>query len=378
MYTCAGITKIGAGVVESPMMLARFTLAALACALCFGAGAQQGVIASDQQVAVELSQQQQWHQLLGHLQQWEPRAEIDQKRFIFRMRADALETLGDFPGAVKALKQLQNHTPADKEASHLDIFRRLGALYAQTREAGKAELALRKALALRENAETWRKLAEVLMWSTETPEEKGKAAAALRKTLSYGEYVNDAEMWRAFANLQKELGNKEETFEALEHVVRLAPGEKESWERLFVLADELGKKPEVQKLIVSRLSRIDPANPLSNAYLGRDAAKRGDKRMAGHYFKAAVNAGDDYSPKWKAVAYLGLAKIARDNDTALQNYRSALLADPSLLDAWENSIVILRGQGRTREASAYMDKFQMVKQRITENKQITPDLLDNL
>ncbi len=353
-------------------------LVAAAFVVVGGAGAQQGgVIESDAEIAARLAEGEKWRELLLHLKEWEFRnGDVPE---IFRLRGMASGAMGDTAAAAKAYARLQELTPASQKSKHLELFLAMGDLHAQTREFGEAELDYRRALAIQESPLTWRKLTDVMLAAAKTPQEKAKAGAALRKTLTLGEYVNDAGLWRVFAKLQEELGNDAETYAALNHVVRLSPAELAAWERLFALADTLGKSEKRKGLIVSRLLRINGGNPTANAYRGLEAERRGDKRMAKFYYGRAVaeggRSGAAAPKKWRGIAFLGLANGATDNGEALAHYRLALLADPSLLSAWERAVVILRGMGRNAEASTYLDLMQKVQRRLEEDKSVPPELL---
>ena len=108
------------------------------------------------------------------------------------------------------------------------------------------------------------------MLTTDKQRSSKKATAeALKKTLSFGEYVNDAELWRKYAGLLDELERDENVYNAYEHVLRLQPGDIVVWERLFFLAEDLNKKEKTKEFIIGKILAIDKNNPLVQAHLGQ-------------------------------------------------------------------------------------------------------------
>ncbi len=428
------------------MLLRRLAIGVLAAALCFGAAAQQaqnGELVNNHEIALRLQAEKKWDELLRHLEMWEE--EGGQDPIIFRMRTEALRETGDLAGAIETMRDLQKETPESQRARHAEILRALGELQTEEGDFESAEKSFRRALAISEVALTWRQLAELLTAAyltsklvdevvedevvrilppgvstgvaqeavkeaiDEIRSEKGlsvgrseDAEIAWRKTLSYGQYINDAELWGTYAFFRLTLDDSEKAYKALEHVVRLTPGDAVAWRLLFVLADELGKK-KAQRVIVARLERIDANDPFANVYLGMDAQKRGDRRMAnyhydiavqetpddGHLFdkwqeqlpptvhKLIVSDGQSFA-KWRALAFFGLARNAEGREKALENYRNALLADPTLFTAWESAIVTLRRMRRFKDARIYSEKFVTVKQYVAEGRSVPDNLLTGI
>ena len=344
-------------------MFIKRVLAALVVVLCFGTAAQEGVLVNNHERAEQLRSEGQWQPLLDHLQRWQDEGDNDPQ--IFRWRAEALQQTGRTEEAITALKEWLKETPEDQRVQYADILGRLGDLYAENDNVDAALTSYRRANAIRENALTHLQLARLF---TTLPGQEAEADKEWRKTLAYGEHINEAGLWREFAEFHSAQDNAAETYKAFEHVARLVPDDLTAWQRLFLLADKLDKKA-AQKLIVSRLTRIDSRNPLANAYLGQDAAKRGDKQMARYYFDIAVSAPEEGAfMKWRAIALFGLAQSTASRKGAFQLYRSALLADPALFDAWESAIILLRRMRRTREAKTYTERFLAVKRQLAENK----------
>lgn len=357
------------------MLMRRLASAVLAAALCFGAAAQEsGQLANNHDIALQLQADKKWGELLTHLDKWESEGGLDP--IIFSMRTEAREKTGDVTGAIETMRELQKGTPESQTARHADILRELGRLQTEEGDLDAAEKSYRRSIAISETAIAWRELANLL--AQKDPIEEEFADEAWRKTLAYGQYINEPDLWKEYAKFRATLDDAEQTYKAFEHVVRLEPDDVEAWHHLFALADELDKEA-AQKVIVSRLSRINIKDPLANAYLGMKAQDDGNERLADYHYEVVVNAPEDaFIDKWRARAFLGLAQTAKKRGHALAFYRQALMNDPTLFSAWERAIITLRRMRRQREARIYSEKFFEVRQLLAEGSDLPEDILADL
>lgn len=346
----------------------------LALVLCFGAAAQEAEqLANNHDIALQLKADGRWDDLLRHLDLWE--SEGGQDLVIHELRTEAMRESGNITGAIESMKELQKETPQTQRARHAEILRELGQLQEEQGNLAEAEKSYRRSLAINEVALTWLNIAQLLVKKDPINEEA--ADAAWRKTLSYGQYLNEPDLWMTYAEFRDMLDDQEQSYKAFEHVVRLAPDDVHAWQRLFALADDLDKEA-VQKIIVSRLTRINLTDPFANAYLGREAHLAGDKRLANHHYNIAVQSDDASFAKWRAISFWGLAQNAATRGEAVEYYREAVIADPTLFSAWENVITTLRRMRRFPEARVYSDKFFRVRRYLAEGEDLPEDILDGI
>ena len=100
-------------------------------------------------------------------------------------------SVNNLPEAIKAFTEAWN---LSSEKDNDFFLLAIGDMRVQLKNWAAAETAYRLALQINNNsAHTWKKLADVLTTDKQRSSKKA-TAEALKKTLSFGEYVNDAEL----------------------------------------------------------------------------------------------------------------------------------------------------------------------------------------
>ena len=308
---------------------------------------------------------------LQHSESWTKREPRKEKAWYYR--GLALQAVNNLPEAIKAFTEAWN---LSSEKDNDFFLLAIGDMRVQLKNWAAAETAYRLALQINNNsAHTWKKLADVLTTDKQRSSKKA-TAEALKKTLSFGEYVNDAELWRKYAGLLDELERDENVYNAYEHVLRLQPGDIVVWERLFFLAEDLNKKEKTKEFIIGKILAIDKNNPLVQAHLGQKALNDDRIKIAKIHFDNAVKGGKRH-PRPLALALTGLGDMlgANRRQAALDKYKSAVHADPTYFEAWERIIIFLRDRNQFTQADKVFDNLRTAQRLTYKRKAIPKEIL---
>ena len=332
---------------------------------------RSGILANDEEKAAIFLNNKEWPALLQHSESWIKREPREERAWHYR--GLALRAVNNLPDAVKAFTEAW-YLSSEKDNDFFLLA--IGDMQAQLKNWAAAEIAYNSALQINKNsAHTWKKLVDVLMVDEQRSSKKA-TATAMERTLSFGEYVNDANLWRKYASLLDELGRDEDIYNAYEHVLRLQPGDIAVWERLFFLAEDLGKKEKTKGFIISKILAINKNNPLVQAHLGQQALNDDRIKIAKLHFDNAVKGGKRH-PRPLAIALTGLGDMlgAGQRQAALDKYKSAVHADPTYFKAWERVIIFLRDRNQFTQADKVFGNLRTAQRLTHERKAVPKEIL---
>lgn len=317
---------------------------------------ETGIIATPRQRAELFVENEDWEKLAAHARKWtrEFPGESEAWRYLGRAHRER----GEPQAAVDAFSRAWELS--DKK--NFRIIESIGDGYAEIKEWESAEAAYRAATKLRDRrAELWAKLADVLFLARQ-PGWREDAARALKKVLSFGQYVNDHARWRQYAEILDVLdADLEQQYVAYRHVVRLKVRDIPAWERLYEIEETRGNDERTEK-IADNLFRLDRKNAVANLHFGMRALDGGQRARAVEHLNIALE-NEEIPAARRSRIYAALGDIHRPA-AALQFYRDAVRSDPANITAWERAIVILRGQGRRAEAQKVYEELLAAERKL--------------
>lgn len=326
---------------------------------------ESGFIASSEERADHYIRKEEFGKLLAHARKWTKNYPGDSEAW--RYLGVALREKDDVAGSADAFDRAWKLS--DKKDYR--IKEGIGDIYFKIKEWGKAEDAYRTAIALRgDRARLWEKLADSIILARGAGW-KVSAAAALKKMLSFAEYVNDRGRWREYADVLDLLeADADELYRAYRHIVRLTVGNIPAWERLYVIETERGNAGEAEK-IAGILRRLDPQNPAANLHFGmRDLES--NPAAAKKYLSTALESGK-LSGRDSARIYVIFGDGEKSRAESLSYYKKAVESDPSNLGAWESAVVRLRSLGRRKKASAAYEGLLSVERKLARGEEIVAE-----
>jgi tetratricopeptide (TPR) repeat protein len=332
---------------------------------------RQGTIASDEQRAKIFLEKGDWPNLLTHSTYWIKKYPGEGKAWHYL--GIAQKTLGQKEEAIKSL------TKAWKLSYQrdYDIISDVGDMYVEQEQWDLAENAYRKALKIKsQSPDMWNRLVDVI-FAYPHPSQLNDAAVALKKLLSFPDYVNNPDRWQQYAKTIDELGMDDEVvYDAYRHVLRLLPKNINAYEKMHTIDLIRGDIQEAEKKL-SSLLKLDSKNPTANVYFGRQALKNGNPKIAQQYFSFVLeHANLPKRLRAKTLTALGdLHSKKRDFPNALEQYRQSISTDPTYLPPWEQVIAILRNQGNFSDAQKYYEKLLTVERLIARNKTVDDSVL---
>lgn len=348
----------------------------VAAALSFGAHAQapadnvreeleSGLIATPHQRAEYYLKNKEWDNLLNQSLRWTRDFPGESTGWDYLGRAK--QAKGDNTGAADAYRRAW----ALSDRKNFRIIESIGDLYVGEQAWEQAVESYEVAVELRpRRAVLWEKLSAATFLAQGEPGWERKAAKVLKKTLTFGQYVNDYDLWRRYAVLQDVLeDNEEEQYRGYWHSVRLKPDDIASWERLYELEKARGNEKESLE-IIERLSRLDRTNAVANLHYGLIAAKAGRRQKADEYLNHALK-DSRLSASRRSQIHMTLGDLRQRPADALKYYRSAIEADPTNTLAWEQAIVMLRSSNERARAQAAYEEFVIVEGKLERNLPVT-------
>ena len=327
---------------------------------------ESGLIATPSQRAEHYLKNEEWDKLLAHATRWT--RDFPGESTGWHYLGQAMQAKKNQKGAADAYNRAW--TLSDRKDYR--IIESIADLYVSEKEWSKAVDAYKIAVKLRpRRAVLWEKLTASLFFQGGEPGSwEPEAAETLKKTLTFGQYVNSYELWQRYAFLQDGLGqDEEEQYRGHWHVVRLNPNDIPSWERLYELEKARGNVKESVE-IIERLSRLDGKNAVANLHYGLIAAKGGRKAKADEYLNYALQ-DDRLSPSRRSRIYMILGDLRPAPLDALKYYRQAISAEPTNLLAWEQAIIMLRGSNQRRLAQASYEELSVVEGKLSRNLPVT-------
>ena len=327
---------------------------------------ESGLIATPSQRAEHYLKNEEWDKLLAHATRWT--RDFPGESTGWHYLGQAMQAKKNQKGAADAYNRAW--TLSDRKDYR--IIESIADLYVSEKEWSKAVDAYKIAVKLRpRRAVLWEKLTASLFFQGGEPGSwEPEAAETLKKTLTFGRYVNSYELWQRYAFLQDGIGqDEEEQYRGHWHVVRLNPNDIPSWERLYELEKARGNVKESVE-IIERLSRLDGKNAVANLHYGLIAAKGGRKAKADEYLNYALQ-DDRLSPSRRSRIYMILGDLRPAPLDALKYYRQAISAEPANLLAWEQAIIMLRGSNQRRLAQASYEELSVVEGKLSRNLPVT-------
>ena len=327
---------------------------------------ESGLIATPSQRAEHYLKNEEWDKLLAHATRWT--RDFPGESTGWHYLGQAMQAKKNQKGAADAYNRAW--TLSDRKDYR--IIESIADLYVSEKEWSKAVDAYKIAVKLRpRRAVLWEKLTASLFFRAGEPGSwEPEAAETLKKTLTFGQYVNSYELWQRYAFLQDGIGqDEEEQYRGHWHVVRLNPNDIPSWERLYELEKARGNVKESVE-IIERLSRLDGKNAVANLHYGLIAAKGGRKTKADEYLNYALQ-DDRLSPSRRSRIYMILGDLRPAPLDALKYYRQAISAEPANLLAWEQAIIMLRGSNQRRLAQASYEELSVVEGKLSRNLPVT-------
>lgn len=328
---------------------------------------ETGLIATPQQRADKFLKEKDWAKLLAHARKWT--REFPGESRAWQYLGQALLEQKNKSGAGDAFARAW----ALSDKQDFRIVEGLGDYYVTEKQFGKAEDAYRTALELRQQrAALWHKLAHVIFvgrregWQSATAE-------ALKQVLGFGQYVNDYDLWRRYAEILDVLGeDDDERYLAYRHVARLKVRDVDAWEKLYDIEIRRGNDEEVEKIAKILLS-VNPQNAIANLHYGRKAlAVRQDAKALDH-FQIAL-ASEQITGEQKSRIYMTMGDMHLQPADALPFYKNAISSDPANLAAWEQAVVMLKGMNRRAEAQTVYEHLLTVERKLKNN--ISPTQAD--
>ena len=327
---------------------------------------ESGLIATPSQRAEHYLKNEEWDKLLAHATRWT--RDFPGESTGWHYLGQAMQAKKNQKGAADAY----NRAWALSDRKNYRIIESIADLYVGEKEWSKAVDAYKIAVKLRpRRAVLWEKLTASLFFRAGEPGSwEPEAAETLKKTLTFGQYVNSYELWQRYAFLQDGIGkDEEEQYRGHWHVVRLNPNDIPSWERLYELEKARGNVKESVE-IIERLSRLDSKNAVANLHYGLIAAKGGRKVKADEYLNYALQ-DERLSPSRRSRIYMILGDLRPAPLDALKYYRQAISAEPTNLLAWEQAIIMLRGSNQRRLAQASYEELSVVEGKLSRNLPVT-------
>lgn len=367
--------RYNGGVMQK--LLIRMMVLALSAAMSSGVHAQSsqndvreelesGLIATPRQRAEHYLKHEEWDKLLAHATRWT--RDFPGESTGWHYLGQAMQAKKNQKGAADAYKRAW----ALSDRKNYRIIESIADLYVSEKEWGKAVDSYKIAVELRpRRAVLWEKLTASLFFRGGEPGSwELEAAETLKKTLTFGQYVNNYKLWQRYAFLQDGLGtDEEEQYRGHWHVVRLNPDDIPSWERLYELEKARGNTEESVE-IIERLSRLDKTNAVANLHYGIIAAKGGRKVKADEYLNYALQ-DDRLSSSRRSQIYMILGDLRSRPLDALTYYRQAISAEPSNMTAWEQAIIMLRGSNQRKLAQASYEELILVEGKLSRNLPVT-------
>ena len=326
---------------------------------------ETGLIATPKQRAEIFARDKQWEKLGAHARKWtrEFPGESEAWRYLGRAHSEQ----GDAQAAANAFSRAWDLS--DKK--DFRIIEAVGDSYAGIKEWERAEDAYRAALKLREGrAALWAKLADMLTLRR-GPGWRQNAAAALKKTLSFGQYINDYDRWRQYAEVLDAINAPpDEQYLAYRHAVRLKVRDIPAWERLYEIEEVRGNTENVEQ-IADNLLRLDRQNPIAHLHFGVRALEGGLRSRALEHLNIALQSDELPGPRRSRI-YAALGDMHPNPAEALPFYRKAVGSDPSNFAAWEQAIIILRGLGQRKEAQEATEQLLSAERKLKKNGVLSP------
>lgn len=325
---------------------------------------ESGFIASPEERADYYLKNENYEKLLTHAKKWTENYPGDSNAWNYLAQA------------LRAKNQIVESADAFNRAWELSnkrdfrIKESIGDIYFQEKEWEKAVDAYKAALELNDTRPSlWEKYTDSVLIA-QPPAWRSSAAAGLKKMLSFGEYVNNAERWRQYTDILEMLNTDIDTlYSAYRHIVRLTVRDIGAWERLYDIETERGHEGEKEK-IVRILYRIEPENALANLHYGLDTVKK-NPRDARKYLEIALK-GEKLSETRRAQIYVIFGDMEKSPASALRHYQTAVQHDPANIGAWEKAIVRLRSLGRRYHAQKVYEHLLQLERKIQRKQEITP------
>ena len=327
---------------------------------------ETGLIATPPQRAAIYFQRQEWQKLAEHARQW----------------------VSDYPGESAAwnylgLAQQGEGKTKDATDSFLTawklsdktdhrIIESIGDSYAKIGQWQDAESAYATAADLQPHrGDLWRKLATA---SLQLPGDEWtkKAAAALKRTLTFDDYIDDFGLWQRYAAALEQSGaGLDDKYLAYRHILRLQPNLISAWERLHQIETARGRDDEVEK-IVEHLYRLDTDNVVANLHYGDEAMRKDHPKEARHYYEIGLR-HPGVTGERRSKIYMALGEMQETPGRALSYYRDAAIHDPANTAAWEQVFAILKGAGRRREAEKVYAGLLSIKRKLKNDRVLSDD-----
>ena len=349
------------------MQTVKLTLFFLIMLIAWEGNAEEisGVLATEKEQANIFLQNNQWKELLRHTKQWTKQQPLEKEAW--RYLGLAFQAHNKHAEAIQAFARAWEISSED-----ISLQIAIGDIQTQLKNWAAAETAYRLVLQVRKkSALTWNKLATALA-ADQQRSSRRSLAEALKKTLSFGEYINSVDHWRLYASVLYDIGDNEGAYDAYKHVVRLQPGDVVVWEQMFFLANDIGKQDIAENSIIPRILEIDKNNPLAHAHLGQKALADNRIKIAKLHFDEAIK-GDQRHPRPIAIALTGLGDMldVSRRQEAIDKYKKAVHTDPTYFPAWERVVVFLRDRNQFTQANKVFNNMRNA-QRLSDKKQLIP------
>lgn len=326
---------------------------------------ETGIIATPAQRARAYDKEGNWARLKEVSERWA--REFPGESAAWQYLGKALQKLGEDGPAARAYSRAWDLS--DQKNPHM--MESAGDLYSRAEEHDKAEAAYRAALSVQPGEpRLWWKLTDAVL-ARRGESWRQDAIDALRHVLAFEEYKDSHKRWRQYAEILDQTGAPlDEQYLAYRQTARTHPGDIAAWERLYEIESARENHEEAGK-IARRLLKLNPGNALANLHYGVLEIRSGSREKARRYLDAAL-ADPTLSPRRRSRVHLALGDLHRDPAKSLSYYQQAAADDPANVEAWEKAIVILRAQGRRREADALYDRLLEIEAKIKDSEPIQP------
>ena len=325
-----------------------------------------GIIATPKKRAEFYAKNEKWKELSAYSQKWVKDYPGDSDAWNYY--GQSLDREGKTVDAVDAYSRAWELS----NKKDFRIIENIGDSYSGIKEWGKALDAYHIAVNMRpRRAELREKLVNSINYNRHEGWQDDYISA-LKKLLTFQEFVNKLEYWRQYAEVLDIIDNDiEEQYQAYRHIIRLKRDDINAWERLYEIETTRENSQEAEK-IVTTLWQLDRNNPMANLHYGKIELDKKNLKKATNYLQIALAGDDALDDVLRSKIYFELGRLSKSTPAALDYYKKSIRADIANIDAWKKAIIILRNTRRHKAAQKALKEMIEVKRKIAAQKALTP------